>query len=143
MAIDWDYNPFAEMERMRREMNDLFGRLGFVSRFQASFPYANMYETDEELEMIVELPGIRKEDLDIYFHENTLTLSGKRAARALGENEVMLRKERPEGEFKKTFRLPSKIAADQVQASLRDGLLTLRMPKAVEARPKQIAIQAE
>lgn len=93
--------------------------------------------------MIVELPGIRKEDLDIYFHENTLTLSGKRPARVLGENEVMLRKERPEGEFKKTFRLPSKISADQVQASLRDGLLTLRMPKAVEARPKQISIQAE
>ncbi len=139
----WNFEPFSELERMRREMDGLFDRMGFATTGSyATFPAMNLYESDEDVTILVELPGVRKEDIQLDLRENVLVISGKREPEDAGQEAVNLRKERMAGEFRKTFRLPVKVDSNRADAQCRNGILTLKMAKAEEAKPHQISIQA-
>ncbi len=131
------------MERMRRQMEGLFDRMGFANASSyATFPAMNLYESDDDITVLVELPGVRKEEMELDLRENVLVVSGKREPVADGGGAVNLRKERVDGGFRKTFRLPVKVASEKADAFYRNGILTVKMPKAEEAKPRQISIQA-
>jgi HSP20 family protein len=137
-------SAYRELDEARREMERLFDALGGVAgpRTAGVFPAINVSETGESLLVRAELPGIKPDDLDITVEDNTLTLAGKREMPAETEKVSYHRREREWGSFRRSFSLPNKVDADKVQARYADGILTVELPKAAEARPKQITVQA-
>ncbi|MFP4014963.1 MAG: Hsp20/alpha crystallin family protein [Chitinispirillaceae bacterium] len=135
----WTANPWKELERMRRDMDMLFSRSPMGTR-EPSFPLTNTYENKDELLIVAELPGVPKEEVNITMENGTLTLSGERKPAVSHNEAVALRRERSQGRFEKKIRIPVKVNDAGIAASFKDGVLTVKLPKAEEARPKQISI---
>ncbi len=102
-------------------------------------PLTNFYDTGDHFELQVELPGLSKEDLAIKIQGNYLEISGTRKAEVPEGYEVH-RGERGEISFNRSFTLPSDVEAEKVEAKLRNGLLTMTLPKAEAAKPRRIEV---
>lgn len=135
---------FAEIDHARREMERLFDSLsGTPDRRPAGvYPAINVSESADSIFVRAELPGIRTEDLDISMENDTLTIAGERQLASEDESASYHRREREWGAFRRSFSLPARVDSDAVQARYLDGILTVTLPKAAEARPKQIAVRA-
>jgi HSP20 family protein len=133
---------FSEMERLRREMNNLFSNYGSNSA-SSTYPLMNVYDDKENILVTAELPGSAKEQVNITFSDGILTVSGKQQPLAKTKGMTVVRKERSEGDFEKTLRVPTKIKQDAIKASFSNGILTVAIPKAEEVKPKTIAIEAK
>jgi len=138
----WDIDIFSEMERLRREMNSLFSNYGSSSG-SSTYPLMNVYDDKDGILVTAELPGLTKEQVNITFSEGILTVSGKQQHLAKTKGMTVVRKERSEGDFEKTLKVPTKIKQDAIKASFNNGILTITMPKAEEVKPKTIAIEAK
>jgi len=140
----WGFRgAFEELERMRREMDRLFE--GFGGRplrpFGAGgFPALNLTEDRDRYYVRAELPGMEAGDLNISVTGNGLSISGERKIPAEGQNVRYHRREREAGTFSRMIGLPGEVDPEKVDASLKDGILTVTVPKAEKAKPKQIAI---
>lgn len=137
----WNVDIFNEMERLRSEMNNLFTNYGRTSG-ATTYPLINAYEDEDTITVAAELPGVTKDKVHITFSDGVLTLKGENEAPAKYQEMVTVRKERSEGEFEKTVRIPTKINPDGINAQYNNGVLTITLPKAEEAKPKSIAIEA-
>lgn len=105
-------------------------------------PATDIKETDDALFVYVELPGMKKDDIDISLESGMLTVSGERRfTKDEKTKEDFHRVERFYGKFTRSFRLPRNVDSGKVKASYADGLLTLELPKTEEARPRQIEIK--
>ena len=138
-----DFRRFSgEMDRIKREMNRLFsdfrGR-GPSLLHSGVFPPVNVSEDTENLYLRTELPGIQPEDIEISVEGDTLTLKGERKL-ATAENVSFHRREREGGRFRRVLSLPSRINTEGVSAVFKNGVLKIILPKAVEARPKQVQV---
>ncbi len=102
-------------------------------------PAVDVKETDDSLQLYVELPGIDKNKVDISLESGVLTVSGERHFEE-GERESYRRVERAYGLFNRSFRVPRDVDSSQVTATYRDGVLHLELPKAEAAKPRQIEI---
>ena len=100
-------------------------------------PALDLYQNNDNVVAQVELPGMRKEEIEISLHDGTLTISGERKLEAPGKAE---RSERFVGKFRRSVTLPVRVDAGKVSASYRDGILTVTLPKAEEAKPRQIRV---
>jgi len=138
----WDVDLFSEMERLRREMDGLFSGYRKASG-ATTYPLLNVYDDKEKILVTAELPGLTKEKVNITFTEGVLTISG--TLEQLEKVKIMtaVRKERSEGNFEKTLNVPTKIDQDAISASFKEGILTVTLPKAEEAKPKTISIEAK
>jgi HSP20 family protein len=137
---------FNAMDLFRSNLNRMFtdddSFLGedFGWRVLNGAPRTNLYDSGDKLQVIAEIPGMAKEDLKVRIQGNYLELSGKRGLEAPRGYKAH-RVERNMNEFTRSFTLPSEVNADKIEAVLRDGLLTLVLPKIEAARPKQISIK--
>jgi HSP20 family protein len=130
---------------LRNELNSLFemplessfGRAGQL--FTGWSPALDLYQSNDNVIAVVELPGMRKEDIDISLHDGTLTISGERT-RESSNGEKAERTERYIGAFRRSIALPTRVDADKVSATYQDGILKVTLPKAEEAKPKQIQV---
>jgi len=104
-------------------------------------PSVDLYDNHEHLVLRAELPGMKKEDIDISLHGDVLTLSGERKEEETFDKAEPYRSERFLGRFQRTLTLPVAVDASKVQASYKDGILTVTLPKAEEAKPKQIQVK--
>ena len=102
-------------------------------------PALDLYESGDNVVAVVELPGMRKEDIDISLHDGTLTISGERKRESTG-GEKAQRTERYVGTFRRSITLPTRVDAGKVGATYQDGILKVILPKAEEAKPKQIKV---
>lgn len=107
----------------------------------SAFPALNVWEESEALGVEAELPGFAIEDLDIQVKGDELLIAGERKAQA-AENLTYHRRERGTGAFRRVLTLPVEIDADKVEATLRDGILSLRLPKSAAAKPRKIAVHS-
>jgi HSP20 family protein len=105
---------------------------------RVAFPL-DVKDTEEAYEVIAVLPGVSAEDLNIQIANDTLTIQGELKAE-YDEQANYLVRERPIGRFMRSLSLPESVDSGKVEASLKDGILTLRVPKAEEARPKTIKV---
>jgi HSP20 family protein len=105
-------------------------------------PALDLHEDKDTLVVKVELPGMKKEDIEISLHDGCLSISGERKNEQKFEDAEVYRAERFVGRFQRTVTLPAPVAADKVKADYKDGVLTVTLPKTEEARPKQISVQA-
>lgn len=143
-------NPFdfrsglREMERLRREMNELFDRAGRTPRLSvaSSYPAMNVWMNADGAIVTAELPGVDPQDLDISVQNNTLTLKGSRAPEELEEGETYHRQERGYGRFQRTFQLPFEVEAGGVDATYEKGVLRIFLPRSEADRPKKIRVSA-
>ena len=133
---------------LRDELDSLF-ELPFWSNFQRQTqlfsgwsPALDIYQNNDAVIARVELPGMRKEDIEISLHDGMLTISGERKSET-GEGDKAERTERYIGKFRRSVSLPAQVDANKVSASYRDGILTVTLPKAEEAKPKQIQVNAD
>jgi len=138
----WNADVWREMERLRREMDGLFTNYGRAAT-SSSYPLVNVYEDKEKLLVTAELPGATREQVSITFTDGVLTIAGKQGPSANVKNMTAVRQERTEGDFEKTLRIPTKIDQNNINASFSNGILTITLPKAEEAKPKTITIEAK
>ena len=133
-----------ELDAARRDMERLFESLSDVAgqRTAGVFPAINVSEDVESVYVRAELPGIKTDDLDITVENDTLTIAGERKRGTEDEDVSYHRREREWGAFRRSFSLPTRVDSAKVQARYVDGVLTITLPKAAEARPKQITVQA-
>ena len=133
------------LSTLRDELDSLF-ELPFWSNFQRQTqlfsgwsPALDIYHNNDNVIARVELPGMRKEDIEISLHDGMLTVSGERKAES-AEGEKAERTERYVGKFRRSVSLPTMVDPNKVTANYRDGILTVTLPKAEEAKPKQIQV---
>jgi len=103
-------------------------------------PPADIYETEGELVVKVDLPDVNERDLDVRLENNILTIRGERKFEEKVEQENYLRVERAYGSFSRSFALSNTVNTEAIKAEYRDGVLTVRVPKREEAKPKQIKV---
>jgi HSP20 family protein len=144
-VVKWD--PFRDLLSIQDRMNRLFEQTMSRSRSEEGIasstwtPAVDIYETPEAIVMQADLPGLRREDIDIQIQDNTLTLRGERRFAKDAQEENYLRIERAYGAFQRSFTLPATVHPEKVRAVFRDGILELTLPKAEETKPKKIAIE--
>lgn len=139
------YSPGREMRTLQREIDRVFdgffGNGGNEETGSATWtPRVDLAETEEGYLIHLDVPGMSKEDLDINFHENVLTVRGERKAEETNEQRNYVRVERAYGSFYRTFTLPKAIKHEEIQANYQDGVLTIRVPKAEESKPRRIEV---
>jgi HSP20 family protein len=149
MLLRWrDYNrSFAALDELRRQMNAMFeesdrpwsslGERG--STF--SWPPTNLYDAGSELILVAATPGLDEKAIRLDLMGETLTLSGLRKADG-PEGYSVHRQERGEIRFSRSFSLPCKVENEKVRATMKDGILTVTLSKAPEAKPRQITVKA-
>jgi HSP20 family protein len=103
-------------------------------------PALDVYEDKDNLTVKAELPGMKREDIEVSLHDGTLTISGERKSETKHEEAEVYRSERFVGKFQRTVTLPTPVKSDAVKANYKDGILTVTLPKAEEAKPKQIDV---
>lgn len=138
-------NPFTDFDQVRREMLRLFDSVAGDTQVEAGagvFPPINVTQDAESYYLRAELPGIKANELSISALKNQLTISGKREIPGEQGRVSYHRKERAEGSFSRTVTLPTDVDSAKVEARYADGILTITLPKAAEAKPRQITIQS-
>ena len=145
--VRWE--PFRDLVATQRDFDRLF-REAFSPMFgegevstRTWAPPVDIYETDENLVLKAELPGIDPNNVEIRVEDNSLYLKGERKFEKEVKEQNYHRVERSYGTFTRTFSLPSSIDADKVTANYKEGVLTLTMPKREEAKPKTIKINVQ
>ncbi len=144
MATRWD--PFRDLLTIHDELNRLFGRTFGVAGGAAPGAWApplDAYETAERFVIVVELPGVEPDDVEVRVEDSTLTVRGERRFYEGLEEEAFHRVERRFGPFARSVTLPATADTDRVEATFDKGVLTVEVPKAVEVRPKRITVKAK
>jgi HSP20 family protein len=129
---------------MRRQMDWLSSGLSkglFGEPTAGVFPLMNVTEDKDKYYVRAELPGIKAEDLDISVTGDTLSISGERKPDAENEKAQFHRREREAGRFSRIVSLPAQVDTGKVEAHCTDGVLTVVLPKAEVAKPKQISVK--
>jgi HSP20 family protein len=139
------WNPIGTLAGMEIDrLQQMFANLETEAFNQAWVPAVDIYETDaHEVVIKAELPDVRKEDIGVTFENNVLTLTGERKQDTAGRREQFQRVERRFGSFSRSFTLPASVDAGNIAASYKDGVLTIRLPRREEAKPKQINVNVE
>jgi HSP20 family protein len=141
-----NWNPWSELETFERALHRVFdlplSRLFGNDDHEAWQPRMDVYETDVAYVIEADLPGVTMPDISVQLAETTVVVAGKRESAVPGSAEPQSRVERPCGTFRRTFTLPTAVKRDEVQATYANGVLTITVPKADAARPRQITIQA-
>jgi len=134
-------DPFATLAAVQRAMDSVMGGdwLGTRTAGAGAYPPVNVFNEGEDFVVVAELPGVRKEDLDVQVRGDTLRIKGKKTV-AYENKASVHRREREAGEFDRTLTLPAQLDAAKVAAEYRDGVLTVRLPRAESERPRSVAI---
>ena len=137
---------FDRFAALRDEMDRLFDNsFGPVFRTPGSFsrwaPALDVYQDKDQFTVVAELPGLKKEDIELSLHNGVLTISGERKQEKKGEEGY--RNERFFGRFQRSVTLPATVDGNAVKATYQDGVLKVVLPKAEEAKPKQIEVSVD
>ena len=134
-----------EMSRLQSELNRLWGRNGNsngVSASTRSYPPMNMWEDGDQFTVEAEIPGMDLDDIEIYVDAgDQLTVKGERKS-PVANSGTWYRQERGFGNFKRTVTLPANVDSERVEAVLKNGVLTISLPKPEEVKPRKIKIKA-
>ena len=134
---------FDDLERMRRDMDRLFGQVvgrAYWPPHAGVYPLLNVTGDKDNFYVRAEIPGMESKDISIAATGRNLTISGERKIASEGQNVKYHRREREGGQFSRVISLPNDIQVDKIEAGYIDGILTVTVPKAEEAKPKQIVV---
>jgi len=136
---------FGQLTSLRDEIDRLFeaplAGLAHTSQLLSGWtPSLDMYEDKDSVYVRAELPGMKKEDIHVSLHNGSLSISGERKDQEEFKDAEVYRSERFVGRFQRTLTLPTQVAVDKIKAQYKDGILSITLPKAEEAKPKQIDV---
>ncbi|MEC4684398.1 MAG: Hsp20/alpha crystallin family protein [Nitrospirota bacterium] len=143
--------PFEEVERwfedVFRRPFSLLGpswlpRLRFPELEEIA-PVVDIFEEGDNVVVKAELPGIKKEDVDVSLTDNSITISGEKKKEEKVEKKNYYRLERSYGSFTRTFRLPAEVQSDKAKAKFKDGILEIKVPKTEEAKKREKKVKVE
>lgn len=138
VAFDRLTNLREELDRVfESPFGSVFRPLGSLNRWN---PAVDVYQDKDQFTVYAELPGLKKEEIEISLNGDTLTISGERNHEAEAKAEQGFRTERFFGKFQRSLTLPVPVNAEKVNATYKDGILKVVLPKAEEAKPKQIPV---
>jgi HSP20 family protein len=151
------WNPTHELDRwpsdffgIQREINRVFddfihGGVQADEGFMTSYwtPAVDIAEQENEYIVKMELPGVNKDDVKISLEANILTIKGEKKQEKEEKNKNLHRVERSYGSFQRSFTLPTTVKSDKIDAIFKDGVLSISLPKAEEAKPKQIEVKVK
>ncbi|MGE4318119.1 MAG: Hsp20/alpha crystallin family protein [Deferribacterales bacterium] len=142
--VRWD--PLKDLMTMHDRMNKIFDET-LSKTAQAGYgdwlPPVDIYETETDVVLVAELPGVKEEELDIQMSDGVLTLKGDKKYPIEGDSDNYYRLERSYGKFNRSFTIPSTVDVNSVKASLKDGLLKITLKKRTEIQPKVIKVETE
>ena len=134
------------MQSLRDELQDVFsnffGDENPLATWNAWVPSLDLSETDGGLEVRMDVPGVKAEDVEVQMNGTTLTVTGKRSEEKEEKGKTFHRMERSYGEFTRSVTLPCEVKEDKVEAQIRDGVLTIRLQKCDEAKTRKIKVQS-
>jgi HSP20 family protein len=145
--IRWE--PARELQTIQQEMNRLFGTLfdpreggngGDGGTMRRWIPAMDLTEEGDHFVLRADLPGLRDEDVNIEVEDNVLTISGERRSEHEDRKEGYYRVERAVGRFSRSLTLPEGVDPDSIEAQFENGVLTVRIPKPEETKPRRVAI---
>ncbi|MEW5719516.1 MAG: Hsp20/alpha crystallin family protein [Chloroflexota bacterium] len=145
--IRWD--PFRDTLSLRNAMDRLFEdsfvtpRLGWLAPASAAGLALDVYETKDEVVVKAALPGVKPDDTQVTITGDTLTIRGEAKEEKEIKEENYIRKERNFGSFARSLTLPAGLKADKAEATFENGVLTLKIPKSEEVKPKSIKVKAK
>lgn len=144
--VRWD--PFRELEALREDVNRLFQETMARPRRESPAartwaPPVDVAEDENNIIVKAELPGMKREDIDIELTGDTLTIRGERKFEAEDKKENYVRVERAYGKFQRSFTLGVPVKTNEVKASYKNGLLEIVIPKAEEVKPKKVDVTVE
>jgi HSP20 family protein len=141
-VMRWD--PFRDLMGIQSELNRLFGRTyaGDGGAAGAWVPPLDIYEEKDRFVVALELPGIDPADVEVSVEDSVLTVKGERRLSAETNEESFHRIERRYGQFVRSLSLPSTADAEHIEATFDKGVLTIRVPKVEQAKPKKITVKA-
>jgi len=126
---------FGRLANLQDELDRLF-----ETPLQAWAPALDVHEDKDKFTVNLEVPGLKREDINVHLEDGSLVISGERKEETTSEGTEVHRQERYYGKFSRALTLPTAVAADKVSAAYKDGILTVTLPKAEEAKPKQIDV---
>lgn len=138
--------PMDEFDRLQDEINKLFdwtypSNRGLFDRSLS--PAVDIVETSDEIVLTCDLPGVSKDDLDLSISRNVITIKGEKKGEQKKEGAKTFRKETWSGSFQRTLSLPETVDPDKVDASMKDGVLTVKIAKREEVKPRQISVNVK
>jgi len=139
------FSPSTEMRGLQREIDRLFDQF-FPVKANGEVdttvwtPRTDMLESGDAYIVRLDVPGMAKEELDVSYQDGMLTISGERKEQERTENDNFVRLERAHGRFYRSFTLPRAVDAQKIDATYVDGVLTVRVPKAEESKPRRIRV---
>ncbi len=134
-------NTFSH--EMDRWLNEFFNGGTLAVNETEWSPRADVRETDDAYQIMVDLPGLEKDDIKVKFEDNVLTISGERKAESTDEGKNYHRIERIYGSFSRSLRFPKDVNAQKVVANYRNGVLEISLPKSEEVKPKEIEVKID
>lgn len=135
-------NPWEELHRMRRQLDQMFEESPDQRVSAGVFPLINLTEDRDKYYVRAELPGVKGDELDIQVTGKNLSISGERKIASEEEGARYHRREREAGTFSRVIGLPGDVDADKVEANLENGILSITVPKAEIAKPRQISVSS-
>lgn len=142
------WSPFREISRLRDEMDRLWedffgpGRRGLRPIAEEWIPAVDISDTTDTVTVKVEIPGMEAKDVEISLTGDILTIKGEKKIEKEAEEQNFYMAERSYGSFVRSLRLPAAVKEDQIEASYKQGVLTITCPKKEEVKPKQITIKS-
>ena len=138
---DFD-RTFAAMEELRRRVERTLGGEGAADVFATDmgWPRTSVYDTGESLMVVADVPGLKEKDIEVSLDNDVLTLSGERRP-DVPDGYTVHRQERRPARVSRQLTLPVKVNVDALSAEIKDGILTVKLPKAPEAKPRKIPVQ--
>jgi len=140
------YESFQTLRRLNNVLDEAFGNWppdqeegGTIT--SAWYPAVDVFEDKDAVKIVAELPGVTPEDVKLSLENNLLTIRGEKKQEAEERNERVHRYERSYGAFERAFVLPSTVDGEKISAEYRDGVLTVTVPKAERARPREIPVR--
>ena len=148
MASLIKWQPVSDMMSLRDAMDRLFEdsfvtRRGFPALWNGDTLALDVYETEESLVIKTSLPGVKPEEVDITVTDDVLTIKGEAKSDEKVENANYLRQERRYGTFQRSLQLPGSLQTDSAEATFENGVLTLTIPKAEEAKPRTMQVKTK
>jgi HSP20 family protein len=144
----YEWSPFRALRELEHEMDHWFGGLPTRERTNGLLegawrPSVDVYQAEDKIVVKADLPGVTKEDIDVSVVDNFLTIKGERKHETEVKEEDVHRVERSYGTFERSFELPGTVEAGKIEATYKDGVLEVTLPKKPEAKPKQIAVKVK
>lgn len=144
-----EYDPFYSLQRnMNRLFDDFFDSsdltpFNFGESFSAFSPSVDVSESDQEIKVAAELPGLDEKDIEVSLAHNVLTISGEKKEETEDKGKNYYRMERSYGSFQRSIPLPVEVESDKVEATFKKGILTINLPKTAEAQKqaKRISVK--